>query len=221
MASLIQIEANQQNAKKSTGPQSPEGKEAVRFNSLKTGIYSLATLIPGEDPEEYKAFSAGLTASCHPADAREEFLVGQMVCFGWRLKRLMNAETEAWVRCFERIEKDPKFREDTKHADSFYVVPQIHDRLQRVISSVQRNYRNAAADLDRLQAARAKTVQSQPQPQLHQPVTPEIGFVPSTYINHAAEAAPITPIQTAWPAAPVLQTPATPVGPAFLEVQTA
>jgi hypothetical protein len=118
MSSLIQIQANQQNAQKSTGPQSPAAKEAVRFNALKTGIYSLATLIPGEDPEEYKAFSAGLTASCHPADAREEFLVGQMVCFGWRLKRLMNAESEAWVRCFERIEKDPKFREDTLYGQS-------------------------------------------------------------------------------------------------------
>jgi hypothetical protein len=90
--------------------------------------------------------------------------------------------------------------------------------MQRVISSVQRNYRNAAADLDRLQAARAKTAQTQPQPQPHQPISPEIGFVPSTYINHAAEAAPIAPIQTPWPPAGALQTP---VGTAFPEIQTA
>jgi hypothetical protein len=100
------------------------------------------------------------------------------------------------------------------HADSFYIVPQIHDRLQRVITSVQRSYRNAATDLDRLQAARAKSPQIQPQPQPHQPVTAEIGFVPPTYINHAAEASPIAP-------APALPTPAGPVHLAFPEVQTA
>jgi hypothetical protein len=38
MATQAQITANQLNAQKSKGPVTPEVKQAVRFNALKTGI---------------------------------------------------------------------------------------------------------------------------------------------------------------------------------------
>jgi hypothetical protein len=50
MATVAQIEANRLNAQKSTGPISPEGKAAVRFNALKHGADARSLTIPGEDP---------------------------------------------------------------------------------------------------------------------------------------------------------------------------
>jgi hypothetical protein len=35
-----QHEGNQQNARHSTGPKTPEGKQAVRFNALTWGLYA-------------------------------------------------------------------------------------------------------------------------------------------------------------------------------------
>ena len=50
MSTPKQIEANRRNAQKSTGPTSAEGKAAVRFNALKSGIHAQSQVIPGEDP---------------------------------------------------------------------------------------------------------------------------------------------------------------------------
>jgi hypothetical protein len=43
-----QIDANQRNAQKSTGPKTKEGKDKSAMNSLKYGIYSDKFLIKGE-----------------------------------------------------------------------------------------------------------------------------------------------------------------------------
>ena len=51
MTSEKKAEANRRNALKSTGPKTPEGKDAVRLNALKHGLLSEEILLPGEDEE--------------------------------------------------------------------------------------------------------------------------------------------------------------------------
>ena len=48
MASEEQNRANHQNAQKSTGPKTPEGKAAVHLNATKHGLLSKEILLPGE-----------------------------------------------------------------------------------------------------------------------------------------------------------------------------
>jgi hypothetical protein len=55
MSTTRQIAANQQNSQKSTGPKSPEGKAKSCLNHLSHGLTSSATIVPGEDPEEFKS----------------------------------------------------------------------------------------------------------------------------------------------------------------------
>ena len=43
--------ANRQNALKSTGPKTPEGKAAVRHNALKHGLLAEQELLPDEDED--------------------------------------------------------------------------------------------------------------------------------------------------------------------------
>ena len=47
MSSARQAAANRQNALKSTGPKTPDGKAAVRLNALRHGLLSQEILLPG------------------------------------------------------------------------------------------------------------------------------------------------------------------------------
>ena len=50
-----QLKANRENAQKSTGPKTDEGKKAASKNALKHGLRSRSfTLIHGEDAEAYE-----------------------------------------------------------------------------------------------------------------------------------------------------------------------
>jgi len=54
MSTTAQIKANRQNSKKSTGPQTAEGKNVVSQNAVKHGIFA-ESVIKGEDPADYEA----------------------------------------------------------------------------------------------------------------------------------------------------------------------
>ncbi len=66
MTSEKQIQANQGNVRKSTGPQSPQGKAAVRLNARTHGLRSQEVLLPGEDEEALKGLDENLRAELQP-----------------------------------------------------------------------------------------------------------------------------------------------------------
>ena len=49
-----QHQANLQNAQHSTGPKTPEGKQAVRFNALAWSLRAQTVILPNEDPMDYQ-----------------------------------------------------------------------------------------------------------------------------------------------------------------------
>jgi hypothetical protein len=169
MATIRQIEANRRNSQSSTGPRTPEGKAVVRFNALKSGIDAESQVIPGEDPEVFQTFAAEFTQSCHPADAREQELVDQLIDDAWRLRRLRKAESQIWTGTMQDCQKLRSYREETSTGDTFRTCESL-TRLQRLVTSIKRSYHQAGADLDRLQAARAKS--AEPQPLTPDPVPP-------------------------------------------------
>lgn len=66
MASEKQIQANQQNAQKSSGPKSDEGKRAVSGNRITHGILSTKLLLSDESAEDYEALLGGLVSELGP-----------------------------------------------------------------------------------------------------------------------------------------------------------
>jgi hypothetical protein len=92
MTSDKQIDANRKNALKSTGPKTPEGKDAVRLNALKHGLLSKETLLPGEDEEALTELDEGLREELQPVGVLENLLVDQIVSAYWRLSRLIRVE---------------------------------------------------------------------------------------------------------------------------------
>jgi hypothetical protein len=61
-ASEAQIRANQANAKLSTGPRTPEGKEASRANALKHGLTGAGVVMPAADVAEVESRAASIAA---------------------------------------------------------------------------------------------------------------------------------------------------------------
>jgi hypothetical protein len=97
MATERQIAANKLNAQKSTGPRTEEGKGKSRLNRLSHGLASSATTVPGENPAEFIALLADLTAEHQPATATEQILVEKMAQNQWLSLRAFRLQGEAFL----------------------------------------------------------------------------------------------------------------------------
>ncbi len=88
-----QIAANRRNALRSTGPRTPEGKQASRLNALTHGLRANEVIIPGqEDPAEFEAILRELCEDWEPEGHTEIHLVDQIALAEWRLRRVHRAE---------------------------------------------------------------------------------------------------------------------------------
>ncbi len=99
MTSLEKAEANRQNALKSTGPKTLEGKAAVRLNAVKHGLLSEQVLLPDEDEDAFRELSERLRAELQPEGELENLLVDRITAATWRLRRL--GRVEAGIFAFE------------------------------------------------------------------------------------------------------------------------
>src|SRR5690348_17125994 len=145
MSTLRQIEANRRNALKSTGPASPEGKAASRFNALKTGIHVQAQVIPGEDPAELEALAAGYHQQFPAATPLECFLVDALIHADWQLRRLHRLEAQLWADQIHDTEGE------TQLGKVYARALDVFTRLQRRIDATERSYYRALTQLQRLQ----------------------------------------------------------------------
>ncbi|MBN2589311.1 MAG: hypothetical protein JXA96_05590, partial [Sedimentisphaerales bacterium] len=87
MATQAQIKANRQNAQKSTGPRTEEGKETVSQNATKHGLCSCKNVIRSESQDEYNLFHDDMISDLSPVGAMELMLAERIVNLSWRLKR--------------------------------------------------------------------------------------------------------------------------------------
>jgi hypothetical protein len=93
MTSFRQIEANRRNAAKSTGPQTPEGKQRSRCNAIRHGLTAETVIGALEDAEDYQAFEAAIKADYDAQSATERELVLRLASLLWRLRRATSIET--------------------------------------------------------------------------------------------------------------------------------
>ena len=152
MATDAQIDANRQNAQKSTGPKTPEGREAVRFNALTYGLRTRETIIPTENAKEYSDLWDELDAEWQPQTRTERLYMETMVTSQWLLKRI--AESEQQIYTIANVEQ------------RFKMLAYVY----KMRAQLERSFRTAVADMKQSQKER-KAVQTQlPQPE--QPAKP-------------------------------------------------
>ena len=98
MASDKQIQANRLNAQKSTGPQSPEGKQRVAHNRLKHGLAGEHVVLANEDKSAFDNLLATLNNNWDPHSETEAFLVETLAFNQWRLLRIGRMEQASLSR---------------------------------------------------------------------------------------------------------------------------
>jgi hypothetical protein len=104
-SSPAKIEANRSNARRSTGPLTPEGKARSSKNALRHGVYSIMPVVAGlEWNEDWETHRAGILKSLAPEGTLEEALAERVALCFWRLNRLQRYETGITAVGLERIE---------------------------------------------------------------------------------------------------------------------
>jgi hypothetical protein len=93
MTSFRQIEANRRNARKSTGPNTEQGKQRSRCNAVRHGLMAETVIGVLEDAEDYQAFEAAIIADYDAQSAVERELVLRLASLLWRVRRATTIET--------------------------------------------------------------------------------------------------------------------------------
>ena len=180
MATQQQIDANRQNAQKSTGPKTPEGKAAISQNALTHGLTAENACINGEDKDEFDASLQSFQDEFKPVGPLQTLLVEQIAMAAWRLSRIRTLETGLFQlrladdakdieRGYQNVSQRARlayvFRSDIRGNNTLTI-------LGRYEARVERSFYRALRELKRLQKETAKQSQIAPEPQPQQDVTP-------------------------------------------------
>jgi hypothetical protein len=93
MTSHKQIVANQNNALKSTGPRTEQGKAIVTRNALKHGIFSKQIVLEEESKKEFEALKAEFYTQFQPHGLLEQLFWERALTAAWRLSRVVQMES--------------------------------------------------------------------------------------------------------------------------------
>jgi hypothetical protein len=107
MATQAKILANRLNAKKSTGPNTPQGKAVVSQNALKHGLSARHDVITTESQADFDLHRDALLAELAPIGPMESILADRIVSLSWRLKRADLIQNQTIDAMHEKITSDP------------------------------------------------------------------------------------------------------------------
>lgn len=113
MITDTQIQANQRNALKSTGPLNTEN---TRFNGVKHGILSSTIIIDNiEDRKEFDKFLEGLQEDLNAENTLQEVIIEKIAVDFWRMRRLLTFEKSkindrlGYLSKMHRMYTDPEY----------------------------------------------------------------------------------------------------------------
>jgi len=128
--SQARVDANRQNAKKSTGPKTARGKRYSRKNALKHGLFALAGFERlGEDPDEYHRLQGELYKQYQPVGKAEELEVEFIGVCWWKRKR-------AWL--FEHSSDRISLPDLAKKFESYVTAYETEDQEEKTLTTALR-----------------------------------------------------------------------------------
>jgi hypothetical protein len=92
MSTDAQATANRKNARRSTGPKTPEGKACSSQNARKHGLYARPPVTAGEAASEYREWASEWHDHYQPDGPAETLLIARAAHAGWRLNRCAHVE---------------------------------------------------------------------------------------------------------------------------------
>jgi hypothetical protein len=134
MSSTAQILANRQNAERSTGPVTVEGRARVAQNATRLGLFSVANFVRPEEQDIFKEFESGYMCELSPVSPLEQTLAREIIQAAWRLRRCAALETA------------PPDNMTDEELDRLQV------SIDRARSAAQRTFHRSLKELRRLQS---------------------------------------------------------------------
>lgn len=156
MTSQKKIDANRQNAQKSTGPKTDAGKAVIAQNAVKHGLTAAAPVIPGEDPIAYNEFRRRLLDELLPKGSMENMLADRIVDLSWRLKRSGRLQLGAFDVYADGISEPPDTPALGKIAVDDFSDRRVLDRLLMYERRLEHSLYKSMLELQRLQFIRTK-----------------------------------------------------------------
>jgi len=212
MATEKQIAANRANAKKSTGPRTPEGKARSSLNAVQHGLTARRPVLPNEDRAAFESFARGLRKDLRPAGPVQALLVEEVIDAAWKMRRAADAQQRVVRHALLRYAGSARKRAMTPgalladalggdwRAEPFMNLEQYSERLQRSFFSALRRLDRARKQAT-LQTSEPNWVMAEQPPE-----TAARQVSPTGYESHAAPRG----------GAPRAQVPATnPISPVF------
>ena len=136
MATTAQILANRQNAERSHGPVTAEGRARVSQNATRFGLFSVANFVRPEEQGIFNEFETGYLAELAPDSSLEQTLACEIIHAAWRLRRCANLEIAP--------------PEDLTEEE----VDRLQISIDRARAAAQRTFHRSLKELRRLQAER-------------------------------------------------------------------
>ena len=134
MSSQKQINANRQNATKSTGPKTPKGKAKSAQNAIKHGLTASRDVIKGESQEEFDAHKQSFLDALAPRNAVEDFLADRVASLAWRLKRANRLQNQFLIA----LQIDMPYI--VEHRGILYQEPSNHDPNLTLAAALNRDF---------------------------------------------------------------------------------
>jgi hypothetical protein len=138
---------NRENAQHSTGPRTPEGKDRVRLNAYKHGIYAHNLILADADREAFEHAAKNLEARYRPQTEEESELVKTLLETSWRLDHAVANERNLHIlteqQQLENIDalfgdQDESARRALAQAAGLQANFRIFDQLSRHIARLHR-----------------------------------------------------------------------------------
>jgi hypothetical protein len=134
MATPAQILANRQNAERSHGPVTAEGRARVSQNATKFGLFSVANFVLPEEQDIFNEFESGYLGELSPATSLEHTLAREIIQAAWRLRRCASLEVAP-----------PEDLTDEE-------LDRLQISIDRARSAAQRTFHRSLRELRRIQA---------------------------------------------------------------------
>src|ERR1022692_2050191 len=187
MATEAQTNANRENAEKSTGPRTPQGKAISSRNSLVHGMTSGKFLPPDGDPDEFFQLLDQFRGRFQPFDEAEDALVERLVAAEFKMRSVRYADAAlfhiqaAEDPMLERYKQEGRtnllawaFHSDAKYSNSFSKLIRYEGFLQREFSRALRElYMMQDERRARLAEAAARNAETEPSEPETPPATPK------------------------------------------------
>ena len=185
MTSAKQVEANRQNAQRSSGPTSAIGRKKAALNSVTHGLTAQTIILPEHEKEPYRLFADGILNDLAPVGTYEATLVTSIIDGRWRIHQIASMEAALYAVGF-RTHAAEFENEPVEHVTAmcrlitFEEKRKELDRLHRYESRLIRQVSKDIQLLLQAQTARKAQEEKDNAPIFHfESVddSPEIGFV--------------------------------------------